>query len=124
MTDDPKKPDDDIFRSGIKQFVAATNTLLGALEETSKPVGAAWETVKVQSTAAKDSAIYAYQRRHEFPLEIIGGSAALGGGIALWRRGRLAGVLSAAVCGGAAYAVVYDEIKLQEIPDMLFGKKE
>jgi hypothetical protein len=123
MTDDPKNPDD-IFRSAIKQFVATTNNILGALEETSKPVGAAWDSIKIHSVAAKDSAIYAYQRRHEFPLEIIGGTATLGGGIAWWRRGRIAGVLSAAVCGGAAYAIVYDEIKLQEIPDMVFGKKE
>ncbi len=123
MEDDPKKPQD-LFRSGIKQFVSATNSLLGGLEEVSKPFGSAWETTKAQSMVAKDSAIYTYQRRHEFSLEIIGGSAVLGGGIGLLRRGRLAGVLAAAACGGAAYAVVYDEIKLQELPDILFGKKE
>jgi len=123
MGDDPKKPED-IFRSGIKQLISATNTVLSGLESVAKPVGAAWGTVKTQSVVVKDSAVYTYKRRHEFPLEIIGGSALLGGGVGLLRRGRIAGLVGAAAFGGAAYAVVYDEIKLEELPDMLFGKKE
>jgi hypothetical protein len=122
MGDDPKKPEE-IFRSGIKSLVSAANTVLGSVEEIAKPVGSALETVKTQSVVVKDSAVYTYQRRHEFPLEIIGGSALLGGGVSLVRRGKIAGVLGAAAVGGAAYAVVYDQINLQELPDMLFGKK-
>mmetsp|Transcript_101783 Transcript_101783/g.285277 ORF Transcript_101783/g.285277 Transcript_101783/m.285277 type:complete len:124 (+) Transcript_101783:90-461(+) len=123
MGEDPKKPEE-IFRSGIKSIVSSANKVLGSLEEVAKPVGSAWETVKTQSGVVKESAVYTYQRRHEFPLEIIGGSALLGGGTMLLRRGKIAGVLGAATFGGAAYAVVYDEINLQELPDMIFGKKK
>lgn len=123
MGDDPKKPEE-IFRSGIKSMVSAANSVLGSMEEVAKPVGSAWETVKSQSVVVKDSAVYTYQRRHEFPLEIIGASALVGGGTMLLRRGKIAGVLGAAAFGGSAYAVVYDEINLQELPDMIFGKKE
>eukprot|EP00934_Nitzschia_sp_Nitz4_P003144 Nitzschia sp. Nitz4//scaffold22_size323478//316910//317281//NITZ4_000597-RA/size323478-processed-gene-0.431-mRNA-1//1//CDS//3329543207//3134//frame0 len=120
--EDPKKPED-MFRAGIKQFVSTTNDILGSLEEVTKPIGSSWEYVKEQSSVVTDAAVTGYQRRHEFPLEIIGASAALGGGTMWLRNGRISGVLGAAVFGGAAYAVVYDEIKLEELPDMVFGKK-
>ena len=123
MGDDPKKPEE-IFRSVIKSLVSATNSILGGLEDVARPVGSALDTIKTQSVVVKDSAVYTYQRRHEFPLEIIGGSALLGGGSMLLRRGKIAGVLGAAAFGGAAYAIVYDEINLQELPDMIFGKKK
>jgi hypothetical protein len=121
--EDPSKSPEEILRSGIKAFVSGTNSVLGAVESATKPVGAAAEAVKTQSIAAKDAVIYTYKRRHEFPLEIIGGSAALGGGLGLLRRGRIAGVIGAIASGGAAYAIVYDEIKLEELPDIFFGKK-
>lgn len=121
--EDPPKSPEEILRSGIKAFVSGANALLVSAESAAKPLGSAVETVKIQSMAAKDRVIYTYKRRHEFPLEIIGGSAVLGGGLGLIRRGRLAAILGAAASGGAAYAIVYDEIKLEELPDIFFGKK-
>ena len=123
MGEDPRKPED-IFRSVIRSLVSVTNTVLGGLEDAARPVGSAFDTVKTQLVVVKDSAVYTYKRRHEFPLEIIGGSALLGGGSMLLHRGKIAGVLGAAAFGGAAYAVVYDEINLQELPDTIFGKKK
>mmetsp|Transcript_42059 Transcript_42059/g.121518 ORF Transcript_42059/g.121518 Transcript_42059/m.121518 type:complete len:125 (+) Transcript_42059:108-482(+) len=120
--DDPKSPEE-MFRSGIKAFVAGTNKVLEGMESAAKPVGSAVEVVKDQAVAARDAAVYTYKRRHEFPMEIIGGSAAVGGSIGLLRRGKIAGILGAAMCGGAAYAVVYDEFKFEELPDIVFGKK-
>jgi hypothetical protein len=88
-----------------------------------KPATSAWQTVTTQASVVPDSAKSIYNRRHEFAPELIGGSVVLGGGIMALSRGRIAGVLGAAVAGGAAYAVVYDEISLQGVPDMIFGKK-
>jgi len=121
--EDPSKSPEDILRSGIKAFVSGANSVLGTIENAAKPVGSAAEAVKTQSIAAKDAIVYTYQRRHEFPVEIIGGSAVLGGGLGLLRRGRIAGLIGAVASGGAAYAIVYDEIKLEELPDLFFGKK-
>lgn len=127
--EDPNKPDE-IFRSGIKQIVAATNKALGGLEEVKekarevwKPVGSTLESLQAHASTAADSAKQTYERRHEYPVEIIGGSALLGGGTMWLRRGRIAGVIGATALGGAAYAVVYDEIKWEELPEMVFGKK-
>jgi hypothetical protein len=122
--EDPPKSPEEFLRSGIKAFVSGANSILGAVENAAKPFGAAVEAVTTQSIAAKDTIIYTYNRRHEFPLEIVGGSAALGGGLGWLRRGRIAGVLGATASGGAAYAIVYDKINVKELPDILFGKKD
>jgi hypothetical protein len=129
MSDDPKKPTpEETIRSGIKTAVAAANNFLGSVETMTagvkQPVESTWETVKTQSKSLADSTVYTYQRRREFAPQIIGGSAVIGGGIVALRRGRIAGVLGAAAAGGAAYAIVYDEINLETIPDYIFGKKE
>lgn len=130
MTDgDPKKPSspEEIFRSGIKAAVSAANSTLTTLEQSTegarKSTANVFETVAAQSSVVTDTAKNTYNRRHEFAPELIGGSALLGGGFMALRRGRIAGVLGAAVAAGAAYAVVYDEINLERVPDLIFGKK-
>lgn len=135
MTKEPEKPTpQETLRSGIKAAVAATNTTLASLQQVSdkvqKPVVSVLQTVEDTAATASAHAAAAYQRRHEFAPHLVGGSALLGGGIMALRRGRIAGVLGAAVAGGAAYAVAYDEITFSKLPDVKdivsgnFGKRE
>jgi hypothetical protein len=129
MAEDPKKPSpQETFRSGIKAVVGAANSVLGSVEQVTegvrKPASSTWHTVQEQSSVVADKAKYTYQRRHEFAPQLIGGSAILGGGIMALRRGKIAGALGAVIAGGAAYAVVYDELDFTALPDMIFGKKE
>jgi hypothetical protein len=129
MSDEPNdKSPQDAFRSGVKATVEAVNSGLASLEQTTesfrRPAASSWSSISTQASALSEKSTYTYQRRHEFAPEIIGGSAFLGGGIMALRRGRVAGALSAVIAGGAAYAVVYDEINFDRVPDMIFGKKE
>mmetsp|Transcript_125912 Transcript_125912/g.187947 ORF Transcript_125912/g.187947 Transcript_125912/m.187947 type:complete len:130 (+) Transcript_125912:81-470(+) len=129
MCDEPNdKSPQETFRAGVKAAVEAVNSGLASIEKTTEsiriPAASTWSNMSTQASALSEKATYTYQRRHEFAPEIVGGSAFLGGGIMALRRGRVAGVLSAAIAGGAAYAVVYDEINFDQVPDMIFGKKE
>lgn len=132
MSDDnnnkPQKSPEETFRSGVKSLVSGINSGLATLQSASegirKPAMSAWSTASKEATYISNQATYTYQRRHEYAPEIIGGSAVLGGGLAALRRGRLAGVLGAAMAGSAAYLVVYDEIKFDHVPELIFGKKE
>lgn len=64
------------------------------------------------------------RRRKEFAPHIISSSAILAGGFAAMRRGRIAGILGASAAGAVAYGVVYDEIIVDKVPDMIFGRKD
>ena len=108
--------------------VSLANDALGSVEQATarirEPVSSTYGTIKEQSKVVADKAAYTYQRRHEFAPHIIGTSTLLGGGIMTLRRGRIAGVVGATIAGGSAYAVVYDKISLERIPDMIFGTKD
>jgi hypothetical protein len=126
MSDDPKKPSENPLRSVVKATVDTVNTALARLEQASKgvlqPVGSSLKTLGEQSSIAGEKLKYTYQRRHEFAPQLIGGSTVLGGMMAL-RSGRIAGLVGAVATGGLAYAVVYDQINMNNVPDILFGRK-
>ena len=132
MAKEPEKNSpQEALRLGIKAAVAATNTTLANLQQVTdkvqKPVVSALQTAEDTAATARAHASAAYQRRHEFAPHLVGGSTLVGGGVMALRRGRIAGVLGAAVAGGAAYAVVYDEITFSNVPDfqeIAFGKRE
>ena len=121
MSEEPKKPED-LFRSSIKSFVAISNGALEKLQKASSPALQSLEQAKTQSDAVVIAASDLYQRRHEYPVEIISSAAVLGGSILMLRRGRIAGLLGAATFGGAAYAVVYDELDLSKVYRNTFEK--
>lgn len=93
------------------------------IQQASSPVVDSIDQVKAQSGVFVAGASDLYQRRHEYPVEIVASSAFLGGGVLALRRGRIAGLLGAVTFGGAAYAVVYDEIDLGDIYRNTFEKK-
>jgi hypothetical protein len=127
MSDDPKKPSDITLRSVVKATVDTANTALASLEQASKgvrqPVGSSLKTLGEQSSIVGEKFKYGYQRRHEFAPQLIGGSAVLGGGMMALRRGRIAGLVGAVATGGLAYAVVYDQVNMEMVPDYIFGRK-
>jgi hypothetical protein len=127
MSDDPKKPSENALRSIVKTTVDSTNTALASLEQASKgvlqPVKSSLKTLGEQSSTVGETVKYTYQRRHEFAPHLIGGSAVLGGGIMALRRGRIAGLVGAVATGGLAYAAVYDQINMDNVPDIIFGRK-
>jgi hypothetical protein len=127
MSDDRKPNPQDQLREVIKSVVNATNCGLskvqGSVESWKQPVSSAIHTVEETTTSALDNIKYVYQRRHEYAPQIIGGTSVTAGGYLLLRRGRIAGVLGAAIGAGTAYAVVYDEVSLDNISDVVFGKK-
>jgi hypothetical protein len=127
MSDDPKKPSEISLRSVVKATVDAANTALASLEQASKgvrqPVSSSLKTLGEQSSTVGEKFKYGYVRRHEFAPQLIGGSAVLGGSMMALRRGRIAGLVGAVATGGLAYAVVYDQFKMDNVPDILFGRK-
>jgi hypothetical protein len=127
MSDDPKKPSENPLRSFVKATVDTANTALASLEQASKgvrqPVGSSLKTLGEQSSVVGGKVKYVYQRRHEFAPQLIAGSAVLGGGMMALRRGRIAGLVGAVGTGGLAYAVVYDQVNMDHLPDIIFGKK-
>lgn len=110
-----------------KSAVDGANAFLAGLERSTegirKPFSSSMKTVGEQSSKITEKIQYTYKRRHEFAPEIIGGSAVLGGAVFGLRRGRIAAVIGAAATGGAAYAIVYDQINLDNVPDIVFGRK-
>ena len=100
-------------------MVNGINSGLATLQKTTQPIKSVWSSASTQASEISEHAHHLYQRRHEFAPEIIGGSAVVGGGIAALRRGRVAGVLGAAVSGALAYGVVYDELKFDQVPEMI-----
>ena len=126
MSDDPKKSDSPI-KPFIKAGVGAANSALANLqafsEGASQPFVTTYKFVAQQAKVAGEGARYAYQRRHEFAPEIVAGSTLLGAGVMGLRRGRLSALIGGAAAGGIAYAAVYDQISLDHMPDIGFGKK-
>ena len=116
------------LKTSVKLGVDATNQMLANLEEKTvefrTPVLKGLETVQQKADSASTHMWYVYERRHEYGPHIVGGSALTMGALtALRRRSRVAGAVSAILAGGIAYAIVYESIPLQDIPDMVFGKK-
>mmetsp|Transcript_10309 Transcript_10309/g.16485 ORF Transcript_10309/g.16485 Transcript_10309/m.16485 type:complete len:129 (+) Transcript_10309:104-490(+) len=128
MGSDNQKAPEDAFKEMIKSAVATANTGLQQLQTTvetwKQPVSSALHTVEETSTSAFRTAQTVYQRRHEFAPEIIGGTGVVTGGYFWLRRGRVAGVLAGAAGATAAYAVVYDELDIENIPNKIFGTKK
>jgi hypothetical protein len=124
---DDKNPQDS-FKETIKSVVQTANKGLEqaqtTIESWKAPVSSTLHIIDEKGHVAMDTVKTIYQRRHEFAPEIIGGTTVTTGGYFFLRRGRLAGLLGAAVGAGAAYAVVYDEFDLNEVPNVIFGKKE
>ena len=126
---DPKKPLDpqEAFRSGIKMVVGAVNNTLAGLEQVTegvrKPTKATLHSMTTNASIAGKLTKDLYNKRNEFAPQLIGGSAVLGGGIMVLRRGRIAGVVGATAAAGVAYGVVYDQFSLESVPDIVFGKK-
>eukprot|EP00538_Stauroneis_constricta_P014146 CAMPEP_0119559688 /NCGR_PEP_ID=MMETSP1352-20130426/13080_1 /TAXON_ID=265584 /ORGANISM="Stauroneis constricta, Strain CCMP1120" /LENGTH=134 /DNA_ID=CAMNT_0007607451 /DNA_START=71 /DNA_END=478 /DNA_ORIENTATION=- len=134
MSEDPKKPTFDVneilktIRSGIKTTVATANGALSnlqdATENTRKPIESTWKTVESHSKQAGEQIINTYNKRKEHPNEIIGGSTVAGALLMGARRGRFGALFGGAVAGGLAYAAVYDKFDLEEVPDVIFGRKK
>jgi len=130
MSDDKKDPQDQL-KEIIKIGVNATNTGLRLAQATfqnfKEPLSSTFQTVGDNGTVAIDNAKIIYAKRRQYAKEIMGGTAA-GTGVYFWlRRGKIAGIVGAAVGTGVAYSVVYDEIPpvdFEKLPDMIFGKND
>lgn len=128
---DSKRPppsEENFLKSGIKNVVNVINSGLEQLQvatnEVRRPLASTFSSVQDRTVMVGDKIGFIYERRHQYALELIGGSTLLGAGVmTLRRRGRLAGLLGAAAAGGTAYAVVYDIITLEDVPDILSGRK-
>jgi len=116
------------LKASIRNSVEATNRTLASLEEKSRevsqPVVKGLKTVEEEGSYVATKAIHAYERRHEFGPHIVVGTAFLAGSVVALRRGRIAGVFSSILGGGAAYLAIYPPISLEELPDVIFGKKD
>ena len=116
------------LRANIRKSVDATNQVLATLEEkshvVSRPMVKGLKTAEEEGSYVAAKAIHAYERRHEFGPHIVVGTALIAGGIMALRRGRVAGVFSCILGGGAAYLAIYPPISLEEVPDVIFGKKK
>lgn len=137
MSQEPEKPSDtaselvkqvhNTLRKSIHESVGAANKMLAALETTSselsQPLAKGLSAVEQQGSSAATTAWHVYERRHEFGPYLVLGSAFTVGGITALRRGRFPGVFSGAVTAGMAYVAIYEPIPLEDIPDLLFGKK-
>jgi hypothetical protein len=125
---DNNKPPQDALRESIKKAVDTANSGLQQMQTTletwKKPMSAALQTAEENGGIVLDSVKTLYKRRHEFAPEIIGGTGAVTGGYFWLRRGRFAGLLAGAASAGMAYAVVYDEFSLEDIPNVIFGNKK
>eukprot|EP00529_Nitzschia_sp_RCC80_P033372 CAMPEP_0113500568 /NCGR_PEP_ID=MMETSP0014_2-20120614/32408_1 /TAXON_ID=2857 /ORGANISM="Nitzschia sp." /LENGTH=135 /DNA_ID=CAMNT_0000394933 /DNA_START=146 /DNA_END=553 /DNA_ORIENTATION=- /assembly_acc=CAM_ASM_000159 len=125
------KSPQDAFKNGIKSVVGAFNGSLESLQQTYDKVKA-----PAQEMSSKVSDVGAimyghvkttYQERHQYPVEIIGGAAAMSGTYFLARRGKIAATIGAIAGGATAYAIVYDEITLKDlenVPATIFRKKD
>jgi hypothetical protein len=133
--EDPKEPTVGVadaakqsLRKGVRQSVAAANSLLASLEKTTakfnQPITNGLRAVEYESSIVASKAWHVYERRHEFGPHLVLGSAVLVGGVVGLRRGRLSAALSAAGTGTLTYIAIYEPIPLEEIPDLLFGKKD
>lgn len=132
MSDDNNnnKSPRDQFREGIKAAVNVANRGLDSLAKgyasIKEPMSSVTQKVEESSAAVFGGINTCYKNRHQYPVEIIGGTS-LVSGLFFIRRGRVATALGAAVGGASAYAIVYDEISLEnleKIPSLVFGRKD
>lgn len=127
MSDDPKDNKNPI-RPYIKEAVQATNRALASVEsfteEARQPFKQGFKVARELASKLGEQASYTYQRRHEFAPEIIGGSTIVGAGVLGMSRGRVGAIIGAAGGYGVSYAIVYDQFNMQDVPDIIFGKKE
>mmetsp|Transcript_12979 Transcript_12979/g.30314 ORF Transcript_12979/g.30314 Transcript_12979/m.30314 type:complete len:132 (-) Transcript_12979:69-464(-) len=127
--DDNKNPQEQ-FKELIKSGVEAANNGLRIAQTTytsiKEPMSSAMQSFEENGSVAFEQAKTVYMKRKQYAPEIMGGTAVVSGGYLLLRRGKIAGVLGAAIGAGAAYSVVYDEfpVEFEKIPDMIFGKKD
>lgn len=115
-------------RSGIRQSVDAANGFLSSLHGTFKsvqgPIHNVSESLKESSSKVTNTAMTIFERRHEFGPHIVIGSGVLVGGIFALRRGRISGALGGALASSAAYMSIYNPVPLDDVPDLIFGKKD
>ena len=55
-----------------------------------------------------------YHKRHEYGRQLVAGNALLGGAYFGLRRGKIAGVLGATLCGGITYFAIYEPIAVYD----------
>jgi len=123
--------DKDVVKEFIKSGVNAANDALSKAQTTfhqwQEPISSTKQTIEENSAVVYDTVKTVYYKRKSYAPEIIGGSTLLFGGYNMLRRGRIAGMLGAAIGGAAAYSVVYDElppIDVDKIQGIVFGKKD
>jgi len=116
-----------ILRPYISAAVRATNGFLSSLQERTEglrePVVRGMEKVERRGSDLASSALIAYERRHEFGPYIVAGTATAVGGFVLIRRGKIPAVVTATAAAGLSYFAVYETIPLDDIPEILFGRK-
>ena len=128
MSDDNNNPQEEL-KKFIKIGVSAANTGLRLAQTTfqnfKEPMLSTLKTIEDNSAVAISNTKTVYAKRKQYAPQIIGGSAVTSGGYLWLRRGRIAGLLGAALGSGIAYSVVHDEfpVDLENLPNMIFGKK-
>jgi len=116
-SDDNKEKGDDPLKESLRSAVQTTNRALASLESTIKgPITTAYHKTTETGSEIAAYGVDCYQRRHEFGVVGIAATSLTAGGIVTLRRGRLPGVVAAAIAGAAAYGVVYglDDLNLPE----------
>lgn len=117
------------LKASVKSGVDVTNQMLATMEEKTTeiraPIIKGWKTAQEEGDKVATHLWHFYERRHEYGPHIVGGSAVtMGAWTALRRKSLIAGAVSALLTSGIAYAIVYEPIPLQDIPDMILGKKK
>lgn len=129
MSDGKKDPQDQ-FKELIKIGVNATNSGLRlaqtAVTNFKEPLSSTLQSVEDNSSVAFETAKTVYAKRKLYAPQIMVGTAMFTGGYSWLRRGRIAGILGAAVGTGVAYSVVYDEfpVDVEKLPNVIFGKSD
>ena len=129
MSDGNNSPQEQL-KELIKTGVNAANSGLRLAHTTfhnfKEPMLSTFRSIEDNGAVVIETTKTLYVKRKQYAPEIIFGTAASSGGYLLLTRGRIAGVFGAALSSSIAYSVVYDEfpVDLDNLPNMVFGKKE
>ncbi len=129
MSDDKKDPQEQL-KELIKIGVDATNNGLRvaqtAFQNFKEPLSSTIQSFEDNSSVAVENVRTLYVKRKQYAPEIMVGTAVFTGGYSWLRRGRIAGILGAAVGTGVAYSVVYDEfpVDVDKLQNVVLGKSD
>eukprot|EP00533_Pseudo-nitzschia_delicatissima_P014907 CAMPEP_0197269904 /NCGR_PEP_ID=MMETSP1432-20130617/6328_1 /TAXON_ID=44447 /ORGANISM="Pseudo-nitzschia delicatissima, Strain UNC1205" /LENGTH=130 /DNA_ID=CAMNT_0042735135 /DNA_START=178 /DNA_END=570 /DNA_ORIENTATION=+ len=129
MSDDKKDPQEQL-KELIKIGVDATNSGLRVaqtvLQNFKEPLSSTIQSLEDNSSVTVENAKTLYVKRKQYAPEIMVSTAVLTGGYSWLRRGRIAGILGAAVGTGVAYSVVYGEfpVDVEKLQNVIFGKSD